>query len=108
VWQLHAYGNSWLAAILLTAGAVVAFLGMLNPSAVRPLYAWMMFVSFPMGWLTSHVLLAVAYFAVFTPLAMVFRLIGRDRLRLSADSSCSSYLEDRARLQDHGAYFRPF
>jgi hypothetical protein len=107
-WQLHAHANSWLAAALLTTGAVIALLGILNPFALRPLYAWMMIVSFPMGWLTSHVLLAVVYFALFTPLALLFRWLGRDRLRLRAGSTVSSYLEMRPVPGDNHTYFRPF
>ena len=37
VWQISAHYNLVLAALLLTSGAVVALLGILNPSTVRPL-----------------------------------------------------------------------
>lgn len=93
---------------MLTFGVVVAFVGLLKPSAVRPLYVGMMIASFPAGWLISHLILATVYFTLFTPLALFFRLMGRDSLRLSTSSACPTYLDARPAPGDKRSYFRPF
>src|ERR1051326_4621008 len=64
------------------AAAVVAAIGLLGlaiPAALRPIYVAWMIVAFPIGWLVSHVMLAVLYFVLFLPLGILFRLteIGR-------------------------------
>ena len=39
-----------------------------------------MVLAFPIGWTVSQVMLAMMFFGLFTPIGLVFRLIGRDPL----------------------------
>ena len=36
-----------------------------------------MIVAFPIGWAVSHIMLAALFYGLFTPVALVFRTIGR-------------------------------
>ena len=40
-----------------------------------------MVLAFPIGWTVSQVMLALMFFGLFTPIGLVFRLIGRDPLQ---------------------------
>jgi hypothetical protein len=77
--------------------------------AIRPLQVplykgWMHLVS-PIGWVVSHVLLAVIYFGVLTPIAACMRAVGRDKLeRRFAD--CETYWTEHPPEVDPGRYFR--
>jgi len=60
----------------------------------------------PLGALISHLMLAVIFYLVITPLAVVLRLFGRDALALRSDAASPSYWSARARDDDLGRYFR--
>ena len=72
-----------LAAIAVLGGVA----GLFKPAPVRPLYAGWMVLVFPLGWAISHVLLALLFFGLFTPLALILKLGGRDPLRRRAAQS---------------------
>src|SRR5262245_52106089 len=57
-------------------------LGLLQPRFVRPIWVAWSVIAFPIGWLLSTVFLAVLFYAVFTPVAILFRLAGRNVLAL--------------------------
>lgn len=42
-----------------------------------------------LGWINTRILLALVFFAVITPLALVFRLVGRDALALRLKTRAS-------------------
>jgi CHASE2 domain-containing sensor protein len=42
--------------------------------------AWIR-VTFPIGWTVSHAVLAIVYYAIFTPIGLLMRLSGRDTLQ---------------------------
>ena len=78
------------------------------PPGNRPLYLSLGVIAFPIGWLLSHVILALVFFAVLTPVAFVFRLIGRDPLAREIDTAKPSYWDDLPQLTDKSEYFRQF
>jgi hypothetical protein len=67
-----------------------------------------MAVGFPIGWTMSHLLLAVTYFGVLTPVALFFRLVGRDALCRRFDRAASSYWTARPLPPDVDRYFKQF
>lgn len=92
----------WGAAI---AGGVV---GALAPRALRPVYVAWMVAAFPLGWTVSLVLLALVYYAVFTPLALIFRLLRRDVLGRTFDRQAESYWVRRPPAPGLERYFKQF
>jgi hypothetical protein len=92
-----------LGVVALTIGPV----GLLWPRCIRPLYALLMLAVFPLGWVISHGVLAVLYFGLFTPLAVVFRFRGRDALQRKFCPDQDSYWQERPRPETR-RYFRQF
>ena len=78
------------------------------PQALRWLYAGLTLVTLPIGLVISHIVMAALYYLVFTPTALVFRLIGRDALHRKADPSAKSYWQPRKQAEDVRRYFRQF
>ena len=83
-----------------------AILGSLAPVVVKPLfYAWMT-MALALGFVMTRVLLTIFFFLVLTPVALIFRLIGRDALHRKLDRDAPSYwikkqylIEDRSRFE---------
>jgi len=62
--------------------AVIGGLGLSGTKVALPFYWVWMGIAFVMGTVISHVLLGIVFFLLVTPMGLVMRLIGRDRLRL--------------------------
>jgi hypothetical protein len=92
------------------AGAGFALLALLAlvPAARRPLYLGWIYAFYPLGWVVSHVVLAVVYYGVFTPIGLVSRLAGRDPLALRRVPGETSAWVDREPEVDAGRWFRQF
>ena len=71
-------GTSASYTIITAIGGCIGVAGLLLPWTIRPLFVGLMVLTAPIGWAVSQVFLAVVFFGVFTPIAMVFRLLGRD------------------------------
>ncbi len=90
------------------AGGLSALLSFVWPKANRPLYTILSLVAFPIGWVVSHAVLAFLFFGILTPLALLFRLIGRDSLERSWETNRKSYWVDMRPPRDNRDYFRQF
>jgi hypothetical protein len=88
----------------LTLGPV----GLLRPKALRHVFVAWMVAAFPIGWLVSHLLLAVAFYGLFTPVGLVFRVIGRDSLSLRRSPTARTYWREKPTVTDVTRYFRQF
>ncbi|HUQ68831.1 MAG TPA: SxtJ family membrane protein, partial [Planctomycetaceae bacterium] len=103
--RIHAYG--FPAAIMMVSAAVAA-VGLLRPAWIRPVYIGWMLAVFPIGWVVSHVVLAIAYFGVVTPIGWLLRWRGYDPLDRRFDATASSYWKPRPPSPDVQRYFRQF
>ncbi|MFH1571187.1 MAG: SxtJ family membrane protein [Gemmatimonadota bacterium] len=65
-----------------TAAAAIALagLGTLWPSGLRPLHAGWMALARALGYVNSHLILALVFYLLFTPLGLIMRLVRRDPL----------------------------
>jgi len=104
VW--HGHGDA-VAALLGAIAVVVGVLGMARPAAVRVIYTGWVIAAFPIGWTVSQIMLVILYFVVFTPVALVFRIIRRDPLQLRRRDAASYWMvkPPAAKAED---YFRQF
>lgn len=84
---------------------VVGGLGVVRPSAVRPLFVGWSIVAFPIGWVVSTAILALLFYGLFTPIGLVFRLSGRDLLALRRRSTVT-YWMPKPHAQNVKEYFR--
>ncbi len=92
------------------AVAVLApIIGMICPKLLKPLYVGLSLVTFPIGLVVSNLVLLLIFLLVFTPVALIFRLFGRDELRLRLDRTATTYWRkyDPDRRKP-ASYYRPF
>ena len=85
------HGPGGLGMLIGVAGGLIGMLGLVAPTLIRPLFVAWMVVAFPIGWTISRVLLALVFYGLFTPLGLVFKVIGRDRLLRARSPGRDSY-----------------
>jgi Na+(H+)/acetate symporter ActP len=71
------------------------FIGILKPVWLRPLNKYWTKLGLLMGRIVSPVITAVLFYAVVTPTALLFRILGKDPLRLSRNPEARSYWIER-------------
>ena len=101
-------GNPRIAAALLVGAVVVGVVGFVRPRAVRWLFIAATLAAFPIGWLLSQVMLVVLFVAVITPVALLFKLGGRDRLARHQRAEQTSYWRPKASTGDMRRYLRQY
>ena len=94
------------ALVLGPLGIAVGTLGLAKPRAIGPLFTGLMILTYPIGWLVSRVLLVVLFYGMFVPLALLFRLIGRDALVRRRRPDGPSYWTTKPAATDVRSYLR--
>jgi tellurite resistance protein TehA-like permease len=92
-WTTHHPLQMAIAAVLAALFAGVAFL---KPTLLLPLNRAWMGLGTLLGLVVSPIVLGILFFALFTPLAIILRLAGRDELRLRRLPAGLSYWRVRA------------
>jgi hypothetical protein len=108
-WAWGFWRRGWAPVSLSFLGIVVLALvfAVIRPGWLRGAYLGLSYLTFPIGWVVSHVILAVVYFAVFTPIGLLLRVCGHDSLARRFDRGAVSYWQPRAeRAPDPESYFR--
>ena len=72
------------------------------------IYRAMMLIALPIGTVVSTVVMLAIYFLVITPLGLVFRLVGRDELRLRTGGDAATYWEPKSSPESKIRYLRQF
>ena len=108
LWQALARGNPKLGLSLGALALVVGLAGLTRPEWVRLIYIGWMILAFPIGWTVSQVMLLAMYFGLFTPIGLVFRLIGRDPLQRARRPGIESYWAPKPVPADVRSYFKQF
>jgi len=125
--QLKAFGLTWLVffgalacGISARAGSpraamaawavalIVPAAGWIAPGFMRWVYLGMAYLAFPVGLVISHLILAVVWCLVFTPVGLVMRLAGYDPLARRFDHQSKTYWTPREAGGDVRRYFRQF
>ena len=88
-------------------GGVLAVWGLVNPQSLGSVYRIWMRLGLFLNRLTTPLILGAVFFLLFAPLAIVFRLIGRDTMARNLDDSLQSY-RVTSRKQHREKMERPF
>ena len=76
------YGSISLAYVFVTFAVAFLLITLLNSDLLLPLNKLWMRFGWLLGMIVSPIVLGVIFFAMFTPIAFLMRLYGRDELRL--------------------------
>src|SRR5262245_25681388 len=107
-WQGFLHGWTTAAILLAVVAVLVGALGLIRPQAIRWIYVSWMIATYPIGWVTSQVILAAMFFGVITPVALYFRLLGRDALHRRRQPQNATYWAPKPTANDAASYLRQF
>jgi len=80
-----------IACLAFAAGAVLLLLGIVAPSRLSVLNRLWLKVGTAIAKVVNPIVLALLFFLVITPMAIVMRMVGKRPLRLAPDRAASSY-----------------
>lgn len=91
--------------------AIGGFFGLMmlaSPTLARGLYRGWMFAALPIGWTISHLILALVYYLVVTPIGLMLRLAGNDPMQRRFDRGATTYWIPRDGPSEPSRYFKQF
>lgn len=115
VFLLAAGAHQWLVrghqkagVILATVALVVGVLGLIKPAAIRWLYVAAMALTFPIGWVISRLMVLLMFYGIITPVALFFKLRGRDLLCRKPSPDRASFWTPKPTPREVRSYFRQY
>jgi hypothetical protein len=93
---------------ILAAAILVPTVGWLQPAVMRTAYLALTYVTLPIGFVVSHVVLAAVYYLVFTPVGLLMKLAGYDPMQRKWDKQAESYWIKREDAPSPDRYFRQY
>jgi len=106
-WMLYR-GHTTMAVVLWAMAIVLRGLAFVNPRWVRWPFIALSVVTWPIGLVVSYLTLTIIYYLIFTPVALVFRLVGRDALHRNLDPQTATYWEEHNPNRGPARYFKQF
>jgi hypothetical protein len=88
---------------VLAAGVPLA--GAVDRRILRHAFVGLSYATYPIGVVVSHVVLAIVFFLVLSPIGLAVRLLGHDPLARGFDRGAKSYWRRRDMTKPVGSYF---
>lgn len=85
---------------------VVPLAGLAWREGLRRLYVGLAYVTFPIGFVVSTLVLVLLYYLVVTPIGLVLRLCRHNPLGRGFDRPAGTYWQPRSTPRDPASYFR--
>lgn len=83
-------------------GGLLVVGGVISPTLLSPFYKVWMRVGHVLGWINTRILLSIVFYVIVTPIAILFRLMGKDTMRQAFSEGSPTYRVDREpRLRSH-------
>ena len=95
----HDVETGWIVA------GVISIAGLAFPPIIRPVFVGLILLTYPIGWVVSHLLLGFIYFGVVTPIGLALRVTGHDPLGIKFPSGQSTWKSPTGKT-DPGSYLR--
>ncbi len=89
-------------------GVIIYVLSRISTTLVKPIYQGMMLVTFPIGYVVSHIVMGLFYYVVVTGVAFVFKLLRRDHLHRKYNPQAKTYWLTYTKKRPSENYFRQF
>jgi len=96
------------AAVLCVSGLSVSVFGFFYPEKIKPVFVGLMYITYPIGFIVSYIILALLFFTVLTPIALLMRLLKFDPLERSFDIPGKSYWKSIEYSDKTGQYFKQY
>ena len=101
----HRHG---LAIVFSVLAVTIGPLGLAWPRVIKPVFIGWMALAYPIGWTVSRIVLGIIFYGLFTPVAWVFRFVGRDELALKSQPTAATYWRPKPSAVEQSQYLRQF
>jgi Saxitoxin biosynthesis operon protein SxtJ len=108
LWEIFGRSRPGFGGVLAVLALSIGPIGLFRPQWIRYIYVGWMILAFPIGWTVSQIILLVMFFGLFTPIGLIFRLLGRDTLQRARQPELASYWKPKPRSTDLRRYFKQF
>ena len=99
-------GNLTAICVLAGIGAFLAVLGLLVPRSLKPIFVALSVLCIPIGIVVGELAMLMIYYGLFLPMAILFRLMNRDRLERKFDRQAETYWKPKQQPSGPASYFR--
>lgn len=82
---------------------VTILFGIIRPALLLYFYKIWMFIGGVMGWINTRIILAIIFYLILTPIALILRLFGKQFIEKKWDKSAKSYWNIRESSIPEGA-----
>jgi hypothetical protein len=89
-------------------GVVLYILSRISVALIKPVYLGMIVATYPIGWVVSHLVMALFYYGIITPVALFFRILNRDPLCRKYEPEADTYWIQCRKKRSAKDYFRQF
>ena len=104
-WRFDApIAAQWIGGI----GIALAVVFFAIPPLRKAIYLGWVYLTFPIGWTITHIIMAITYYLVVTPIGLIMRALGRDPMARAFDRAAASYWIAHQPVDNVERYFRQF
>lgn len=97
--------SAWTFMLCIVAGLSM-LLGAVQPMLMKPIFVGLQYLTWPIGFVVSHLLLAIIYYVLITPIGWMLRLFGYDPMRRRMPFG--TMWQQRQPVIEQASYFRQF
>jgi hypothetical protein len=94
--------------IFAAVGSIALLFSLVAPKANRILYVGLTLLAFPIGFVLSYLIMGTLYFLIIGPIAVLFRIFGRDPMHRAYDSNAVTYWQSAKAPRDKDSYFHQY
>jgi len=81
-------------------------MALLAPRLLKPVFVGLSVLTIPIGLIVGELMMLMIYFGMFLPMAIVFKILGRDALQRKLPENVSSCWQKRAPPSGVRRYYR--
>ena len=74
--------------------SVLILWALIHPHSLGPVYNLWMKIGHILGWINTRIILAIMFYLLFFPIAIIMKILGKDPLYKKLDSELSSYRKE--------------
>lgn len=101
-------GRPIVAGVFAALAGLSAFFSLVYPKANLPIYIGLTIVSYPIGFVLSYVIMGTLFYVLITPVALFFKLTGRDAMNRRFEPEAATYWSEPRPSRGNESYFRQY
>ena len=87
-------------------GALLGVTGLVAPRWLKPVFVGLSIVTIPIGLVVGELVMLLIYFGLFLPLAILFRILGRDALSRRSGDDARTFWHKRSAPENVRRYYQ--